>query len=309
MTDQILNVAFGGTGTRNPAYAGALMALEERGLFQGIKGFAGTSAGAIVAALACVGYTPDEILSRVVDLDYKLILGGNPLLGPARLLFRFGWFHADYLVEQLGQMIAEKMGDPAASIADVERRSNKQIRLVGVNLSRGRTRVFPDQDSRHMPLVEAVRISMSIPLFFEARRYNGDLYVDGGLLWNVPVEIFDAPETPFLSTLGVVVRDPINVDAWKLRWPHDYAAALLRTLTRGQDGHVLQYDDQARVVQIDDLGISPVDFAITQAQKWALVDAGRVATHALLDRRERAGAPASLPVAKASNGKASEVQP
>jgi NTE family protein len=212
---QITNIAFGGTGTRNPAYAGALMALEERGLCYGIKSFAGTSAGAIVAALACVGYTPEEILQRVVDLDYKLIPGGNILLGPARLLLRFGWFHADYLVKKLGEMIAEKMGDPGATLEDCERRSGKQVRLVGVNLSRGRTRVFPDLRSRHMPLVEAVRISMSIPLFFEASRYDGELYVDGGLLWNVPVEMFDDEGEPFLSTLGVVVRNPLNVDAWR----------------------------------------------------------------------------------------------
>jgi hypothetical protein len=63
------------------------------------------------------------------------------------------------------------------------------------------------------------------------------------------------------------------------------------------------------VVQIEDLGISPVDFGISQAQKWALVDAGRVATHALLDRRERRRAPVAPHIDGSEGSKRVEAQP
>lgn len=45
-------------------------------------------------------------------------------------------------------------------------------------------------------IADAVRISMSIPLFFAAfRNIRNDVYVDGGLLNNFPVKLFDLSET------------------------------------------------------------------------------------------------------------------
>jgi NTE family protein len=48
-------------------------------------------------------------------------------------------------------------------------------------------------------VADAVRISMSIPFFFEARYYeqNGsnDAYCDGGVLNNYPIDTFDEQHT------------------------------------------------------------------------------------------------------------------
>jgi NTE family protein len=52
-----------------------------------------------------------------------------------------------------------------------------------------------------VPVAEAVRMSMSIPLFFAAVMFNGEVHVDGGAVWNYPIEIFDGDE-PSPATLG-----------------------------------------------------------------------------------------------------------
>ncbi|HEX7480467.1 MAG TPA: patatin-like phospholipase family protein [Polyangiales bacterium] len=292
MTQEVRNLVFGGTGVRNPAYAGALMALEERGLYRGITSFAGTSAGSIVAALAGVGFTPEEVLTRVIGLDFSRIPGGHALLGPYRLLRKFGWFNADYLVEQLGSMIAEKMGDPMVDIATCERKTGNRIRIVGASLSRREACVFPDSRTPRIPLVEAVRISMSIPLFFQAVRLENELYVDGGVLWNLPLEVFDHDGEPDPGTLGVIVREPNESNPQSIRSVGEHAVAMFRTLIRSQEGSLDYRPAMAeRVVQIDDLGISPVNFFLSAPQKWALVEAGRVATHALLEQREQEARP------------------
>lgn len=289
MTAQLKNLAFGGTGVRNvAACAGALLALQERGLYRDISGFAGASTGAIVAALAGVGYSPEQVLERIIELDFARIPGGTRALGPARLLFRFGWFDADYLIEQLQAMIAEKTGDPLASIARCEYRSGHRIRVVGVNVSQRIRRVFPDATSRHIPLAEAVRISMSVPLLFEAPRFEGELYADGAVLGDAPVEIWSDEGEPSDSSLGFTVREAPDAHPRRITRPGAYYAALLRTLAKSQQREFAG----DRVVEIEDLGISPLQFKIGQAQKWALVDAGRVATHRFLDRTELGPSPA-----------------
>ena len=65
--------------------------------------------------------------------------------------------------------------------------------MVGTNLSTGYPEIFSADRHPDMPLTTAVRINMSIPLFFAAVRYGEreDVYVDGGVIQNYPVKMFD----------------------------------------------------------------------------------------------------------------------
>src|SRR5690349_19937074 len=59
----LFDVVFEGGGAKGSAFVGALEALSERG--HRMRRLVGTSAGAITAALAAVGYTPQEMLAAV----------------------------------------------------------------------------------------------------------------------------------------------------------------------------------------------------------------------------------------------------
>jgi NTE family protein len=277
------NIAFGGCGVRNAGYAGALLALGERDLFRHVGAVAGTSAGSIVAALVAVGYTPEEVRQRILELDFTRITDGNLFTGPIALLRSFGWHAAKYLEQTLGELIAVKTGNPKSTFEDLERGNFMQLRIVGTNLTTRRVRVFPDAESRQMTVTSAVRISMAIPLFFEARRVAGDVYVDGGVLWNVPVEAFDTPIAANPETLGLMIKERASEPA-PVRSLHDFAEALFRTILRGQEADTeARPASQGRVVAIDDLGISATNFAVTREQKQALVDEGFRATNRFLD--------------------------
>lgn len=89
---------FEGGGAKGIAHVGALAALEKSGL--DLAGFAGTSAGALVAALAAAGYTSGEMFGPsgsildLIDDDPENEAGGrpvHPVATPPRLLGRSGW--------------------------------------------------------------------------------------------------------------------------------------------------------------------------------------------------------------------------
>lgn len=89
---------FEGGGAKGIAHIGALQALEEANFK--LEGFAGTSAGAIIAALAACGYKSDELFSAdgsildVIDGDKSNTWGGSafhPLKSPTKLMGRLGW--------------------------------------------------------------------------------------------------------------------------------------------------------------------------------------------------------------------------
>lgn len=75
----IKNLIFKGGGVLGIAYAGALTELESRDILHGIERTAGTSAGAITAALVALRYTASEIHEIVKQTDFSSFQDGeNP---------------------------------------------------------------------------------------------------------------------------------------------------------------------------------------------------------------------------------------
>jgi NTE family protein len=115
--------------------------------------------------------------------------------------------------------------------------------------------------------------------------------VDGGLLSNFPIELFDTPPpaVPEWPTFGfALVSDPTDPTAdvraeSKVRGPLTLFAALFHTAVVAHDAHAMAVPDvAARTIQIDDLGIPPTQFDLTQTQKAALYESGQAAARDFL---------------------------
>jgi len=113
-----------------------------------------------------------------------------------RLLNEFGWHKGAFFRKWISKLIQKKTGNPNATFADVQKqKKEKKFRdmyFIGANISTHFAEVFSHEHTPRMCIADAVRISMSIPLFFASHRSpRGDVYVDGGLLDNYPVKLFD----------------------------------------------------------------------------------------------------------------------
>jgi NTE family protein len=186
---------------------------------------------------------------------------------------------------------------------------------MGTNLSTSFSEVFSAEHTPRICIADAVRISMSIPLFFAAKRSaRGDVYVDGGVLDNYPVKLFD--RTKYLEsdnyyepeyyerinssfadadrpiseyvynkeTLGfrLDTREEISIFRDHAEPPHrkvdnffDYTWALIKTLLEAQQSLHLHSDDWSRTVYIDTLSVETTDFDLTDSKKKALVKSGK----------------------------------
>ncbi len=133
---------------------------------------------------------------------------------------------------------------------------------------------------------------MSIPMFFKAWKFSNNLpdnhiYVDGGVVMNYPLTVFDTPQNPDNpQTLGFFLYDKNgNKKPNTLTYdqPIAYCKALFETLL---DAQVIDftYDEsmEKRSVKIDDFGIAATDFEITQQQKEQLYKSGVYYTEAYL---------------------------
>jgi NTE family protein len=219
---------FEGGGVKGIAFVGALEAAKEHGIERWVN-VAGTSAGAIIASLLAVGYTPDQLLKILEKTNYAVFADygwGGKYLGGARNAIRGrglcpGRTFTDWLAEQFKQSPVGK-ADP--TFADVERelppgldddereKARFRLRVVASDITEGRMLVLPDDivdytdeqgrpfTKEELPISRAVRMSMSFPFFFEPVTLyrNGRVHyiVDGGLLSNFPVFLFDGDKPP-----------------------------------------------------------------------------------------------------------------
>lgn len=278
------NLVFEGGGVKGIAYVGALKVLADRGILGQVTAVAGTSAGAITACLVAAGYTPDELGTIMRALDLTSFEDGG-FEGPIRVVEKYGWYRGDAFLSWLRTQISGKLGSPDATFADLQRQTAIDLRVVATDLSTGLPTIYSVATSPDQQLAEAVRMSMSIPLFFAAVQSAGSVFVDGGAVWNYPIEIFD-DASPNPATLGLHLgllgkKPPPPRPIHELI---EYVKCLYDAITRVQSDYFERSPaDVARSVFIDDLGLSATDFAITEAQKEALITNGVAATTAYLD--------------------------
>lgn len=295
MAATIRNLVFQGGGVKGIAYAGALAALEQRGLREGVRGVAGASAGAFTAMLVAVGCDAAQVARIATGTDYHSL---EDHLDPLRLATHFGLYRGQALREWIATAFASTGLDPATSFAALAQRTGCDLRVFATDLSQRKAREFSARVTPSVVVVDAVRASMSIPLMFPAWRFPADdpddhLYVDGGVVMNYPIIAFDDTHPP-TATLGFRLVAPGSpVAALAVDHPLAFARALFGAVLAAQSIDVAAAPlDRTRSVEIDDFGLSATDFRLSPAQEQQLFDAGHGATHDFLDAHaSTAGAP------------------
>lgn len=234
------NLVFEGGGVKGIAYVGALDILNKRGILQNIERVAGTSAGAMVAVLVGLGYTSKDISDILWDIKFQNFMDSSWGIARdiSRLLNDYGWYKGDYFRDLMGSYIKNKTGNSDTTfgqLKDMREKGKpfKDIHLIGADLSTGYSKVFNADTTPDVKIADAARISMSIPLFFAAvKGVNGDdhIYVDGGLLDNFAIKVFDRLNYVF---------DEANARRTEYYKKYNEALAALKNKTRTRSKSVI----------------------------------------------------------------------
>jgi NTE family protein len=297
-----------GGGVKGIALVGAISVLEERGYE--FKRIAGTSAGSVVGALVAAGIKAGELERIMREVDYlKFQDGGLPerlLVGKiASLLARCGIYRGDYLRTWLDGILEGKEKRTFADMpyeddADHPVPEEKRSRLVVMtsDLSEGCLRRLPWDYDRYgldragQKVADAVRASMSIPFFFRPVRLpvaggSKAWLVDGGMLSNFPIDVFDSPTTPRWPTFGIKLSaqpDAAQGLVNRIKGPVSMTRAMVDTATGFYDRmHVDSSDAVDRTIFIDTGKISATNFGLSPEDRDQLYENGRRAAVKFLD--------------------------
>jgi NTE family protein len=280
-----------GGGVRGIGLVGAVDALAEAGYR--FPRVAGSSAGAIVASLVAALQVAGEPMTGLAEvmrsIDYRKFLdrsliGQVPLIGGGlSLLLSDGVYRGDYLEQLLAGLLGElgvrtfgdlRTGEEpeqfswslVVTASDLSRR-----RLVRIPWDLASYGIDPDGFS----VARAVRASSAIPYVFEPVRVAGATWVDGGLLSDFPVQLFDRAE-PRWPTFGIrLSARPGIPPTHPVHGPVSLGIAAIETLVSNQDNAYI--DDPCtvrRTIFVPASEVSPIDFNITAEQREALYQRG-----------------------------------
>jgi NTE family protein len=192
------NLIFEGGGVKGIAYVGALEVMEDRGGLEEITRVGGVSAGAIFSTLAALGYTSFEMKKIVLDLDFTRFLDEDEemlheIRGLGRLVKKYGWFSGDFFQKWIEKLIRHKLGHGRATFRELERAPGmRSLYVCTTNMNTGYGEVLSAENTPDLAIADAVRSSMSIPLFFASTvNERRDVIVDGGVINNYPLKLFD----------------------------------------------------------------------------------------------------------------------
>ena len=183
-------LVLGSGGARGLAHIGAIEALKERGYK--ITSIAGCSMGAIIAGMYAAGQLKEakewflqvdkQLILRMIDIN---LLSSNSLVKGERIIKELEKIVPDRPIEEL----------------------NIPCSLVASDMMNTEEVVF-----RKGSLFEAVRASISIPLFFRPVQIGNRLLIDGGILNPLPLHVAERTEGDILVAMDISGKDAMPVD-------------------------------------------------------------------------------------------------
>lgn len=294
---------FQGGGAKGLALAGALVefadsAAHPQSYVEDWVQLAGTSAGAIVAAYLACGHSGAETAKLIEQTDFTQFEdwgpGGKLIGGAVNMACNHGLAHGQAFHHWFSRQIGDKtFGDVHAA--------NRNLKLIATDITRREMLVLPDSlsdyrlsedspaiDPEAFPIADAVRMSMSIPYFFQPielihSETSRSIIVDGGVLSNFPVWIFDAADhDPLRPTFGFKltsgkVGGGLGRISEAFGWPVKTGIDIFHTATDAWDKYWVRHSTYVRTCAISAGDIGTTEFNLSDEQKQWLLDSGKKA--------------------------------
>lgn len=185
------NIVLAGGARRIIATVGCLKYIEEQNQLHLLKNVVGVSAGSVVGALIVMGYT----VSEMIEFLYHS-MKNNCTLDPLECLNIFttyGLNSGDMFERTIEDMIVRKFGEEFKDMTFLQlaKKTGKNLVVTVSNMTKEKCEFFYVDTKPDMKISLAIRMSCTIPIMFKPIVMDDQLYLDGGLFNNFPMDFFD----------------------------------------------------------------------------------------------------------------------
>ena len=227
-----------GGGLKGFAALGALTKLKELEIIDNPDIFCGTSAGACICLLLLIGYSPIDIYEILSELNMSDMIISNleSILDEVNI----GLNLCDPIIYVIGHLIKKKGLSVKITFEELYNKIPKKLIITGVCLNDATLHYFSYDTTAKMEILKAITISISIPIIFKPCIYNNKLWVDGGVMNNYPIEIFN---NKLNDVIGIYMGEEyLNYESFED--VQSYIYQILKCIFRGMNyNKIVMYKD------------------------------------------------------------------
>lgn len=196
-------LALGPAGMGIFSILGSLLYLKDK--LHDVEEISGASAGSCIGLFLALEFEIQQIIDVFFELDFLTHYKFNI----KNFLNRYGFVD----MSTIKGLFVEKIGfDP--KFKDLK----KKLHVAVYNLNYDRTEYFSVDTHPDMSVIDAIFMSMSIPIIFTSTKINDSVYVDGGIFEKIPL-------TPFLN------KDPKEIFGIEI----DFLDSKNKTISNAKD--------------------------------------------------------------------------
>ena len=216
-----------------------------------VKGYSGASAGAIICTFLALGYSVEETLYKLLELDPSKLVKLNLKC----FINSYGLVDLKPVRQQLVNLLES---DPTFSEID------KTLYISAFCVNTSRTEYFSKHTHPDMKVIDAICMSIAVPFIFSSYRYENMVYVDGGTLETLPT-------APFLD------KKPHNILCVRMKMetqfieeiknPKQFAEALVSSTLNNRKNNDIE---KSTVIDIDIGQVDVFNFNMSYEDKFQM---------------------------------------
>lgn len=256
-------ICLSGGGINGLSFIGALKYLEKCNYINlnNINHFIGTSIGSIICLFLVLGYNLNEIKDFIITFDTKPLNNSNNN-NLDNILINYGINNGDTFIIIFINLIKSKINIENINFIDLYKITNKKFSIIGTNFTKSCEECFNYETTPLMSIIIALRISISVPIFFAPVYYNNYYYIDGGIYNNLGLNYSNID-----TTLGIYIK--LNINNMNINSIIDIFIGTLNIIFNSISEKNI--NKLSNVIQIINEPINYITYSLTLEEKYKLI--------------------------------------
>jgi len=216
-----------GGGINGFSTLGAIHKLIELEIIRSPDILCGTSSGSITSLLMNIGYSPYDIYEILLIVDFSKLITNNieNILDETC----FGLFSPEPIIDIIKLLMKKKNFDPNITFLELYNLTSIKLIVTGTCINDINLYYFSVDHTPDMHVIDAIRISISIPIFFKPHFYDNKYWIDGACINNYPIDLFS-------DKLNDVIGINLNENLYNQNFDdvQTYIYAIIKSILKGQ---------------------------------------------------------------------------
>lgn len=199
-----------GCGPSGFSYISVLKKLNEKNIFfpEKIKKFVGTSIGSILCFFLCMEYNLDELIDFVKNFNFSYL---EQEIDCEKFLVNYGLNDGKKFIILIKTFILKKFNKNDITFKELYDKTKKELYIIATNYSKCKEELFNHKNTPDLKITDAIRMSISLPIFFTPINQNNDLLIDGGFTNNLGLNYCDPNKTLIVCCYKEKNKYPENI--------------------------------------------------------------------------------------------------